>query len=175
MVTTTEKEHTMDESPVSPFSYGNPFGRKVIVALPVIVLVMIALAAFVALPERCYFTVSHGELCLVSGKIGWLYEQQSRAMDPVPVKDLDVQELTSKTFNNESDALAVMKAFFEKRVEEGQATVLPKEKELVNLYRVLLRDMKAAQVAGAQGLDKNIEVLQGWLAAFSKRAEVSVK
>ena len=93
-------------------------------------------------------------------------------MDPIPVKDLDVQELTSKAFDSESDALAVMKTFFENRVKEGQAVIFPKEKELVNSYRILLRDMKAARAAGAQGLDKSIDAIQGWLSAFAKKAEV---
>lgn len=127
---------------------------------------------YVSLPVRYFFAVRGGELCLMEGRFSGVGALRCQSIDPVPVRDLDVGSLTAVVFENEGDALKVFKSFFVKRVEDQTAIVLPMEKELAAPYGALLRDLKAARSAGVEGLQKNIDVLQGWMDLYKEKANL---
>jgi hypothetical protein len=65
----------------------------------------------------------------------------------------------------------VLRSFFQKRVQEQNEVLLVKEKELANAYSDLLRDITGAKAAGTPGLEKNIEVLKGWLEIYNAKTK----
>lgn len=144
-------------------------GRRVLYVVPLLVILIVTVFVYMAMPVKYYFTVSGGNLCLMSGRF-WVDAQQCTAIEPIPAKDLNLQALTSQKFEDQAQALSVLRDFFGKRVDEQRQKVSALEKELSAPYAILLRDLKAAKSAGMEGLDKNIEVLQGWVDLYKEQA-----
>jgi hypothetical protein len=145
-------------------------GRRVLYVVPVLAVIVMVAFVFMALPVKYYFTVSGGQLCLMSGRM-WVDAQRCQAIDPIPANDLNLQALTSQEFEDQSQALLVLREFFAKRVDEQRQKVSALEKELSAPYNILLRDLKAAKAAGMEGLEKNIQVLQDWTDFYKGQAQ----
>ncbi len=159
----------MEESSL-PFFRQRLVGRKIIIVLPVIILIAAIILTFTALPKSYYFTVRAGDLYLVRGSSsGWVFSQRSSALEPFSVKGLDLKGITGVAFKTQDDAMNVLRSFFQKRVQEQSEVLLVKEKELVNAYSDLLRDITGAKAAGTPGLEKSIEVLKGWLEIYNAK------
>lgn len=153
-----------------PFFRQRLMGRTIIIVLPVIILIAAVIATVSSLPKSYYFTVRSGDLCLVRGAMSnWVLSDQSNAFEPFSVKGLDLKGVTGVAFKSQEEAIGVLRGFFQKRVQEQSAAVLSKEKELANLYVDLLRDMTGAKAGGIAGLEKNIEVLKGWLEIYNAK------
>jgi len=153
----------MEESSF-PFFRQRLVGRKIVIVLPVVVLIAAIIVTFTVLPKSYYFSVRGQELSLVRGPIScWVFSQRSNALEPFSVKGLDLKGITGVAFETQDEAMNVLRGFFQKRVHEQSETLLVKEKELANAYADLLRDITGAKAAGTPGLEKNIEVLKGWL------------
>jgi len=147
-----------------PFFRQRLVGRKIVIVLPVIILIAVIILAVTALPKNFHFTVRAGDLYLVRGSSSsWVLSQRSSALEPFPVKGLDLKGITGVAFKTQDEAMNVLRGFFQKRVQEQRDSLWVKEKELANAYSDLLRDMTGAKSAGIPGLEKNIEVLKGWL------------
>ncbi|MBI5589284.1 MAG: hypothetical protein HY881_02255 [Deltaproteobacteria bacterium] len=147
-----------------PFFRQRLIGRKIVIILPVIIIIAAIILTFTALPKKYYFTVRAGDLYLVRGSSsGWVFSQRSSALEPFSVKGLDLKGITGVAFKTQDEAMNVLRGLFQKRVQEESEALLVKEKELANAYSDLLRDMSGAKAAGTPGLEKNIEVLKGWL------------
>ena len=161
----------MEESSL-PFFRQRLVGRKIIIVLPVIIIIAAIILTFTALPKSFYFTVRAGDLYLVRGSSsGWVFSQRSSAMEPFSVKGLDLKGITGVAFKTQDEAMNVLRSSFQKRVQEQSEALLVKEKELANAYSGLLRDMTGAKAAGTPGLEKNIEVLKGWLEIYNAKVK----
>jgi hypothetical protein len=155
-----------------PFFRQHLVGRKIVIVLPIIVIIAAIILTFTALPKSFYFTVRAGELYLVRGSSsGWVFSQRSSALEPFSVKGLDLKGVTGVAFKTQEQAMDVLRSFFQKRVQEQNEVLLVKEKELANAYSDLLRDITGAKAAGTPGLEKNIEVLKGWLEIYNAKAK----
>ena len=161
----------MEESSL-PFFRQRLVGRKIVIILPVIILIAAIILIFTVLPKSYYFSVRAGELYLVRGSSScWVLSQRSSAMEPFSVKGLDLKGITGVAFKTQDEAMNVLRSSFQKRVQEESEALLVKEKELANAYSDLLRDMTGAKAAGTPGLEKNIEVLKGWLEIHNARVK----
>jgi len=161
----------MEESSL-PFFRQRLVGRKIVIILPVIILIAAIILTFTVLPKSYYFSVRAGELYLVRGSSScWVLSQRSSAMEPFSVKGLDLKGITGVAFKTQDEAMNVLRSSFQKRVQEESEALLVKEKELANAYSDLLRDMTGAKAAGTPGLEKNIEVLKGWLEIHNARVK----
>lgn len=155
-----------------PFFRQHLVGRKIVIVLPVIVIIAAIILTFTVLPKSFYFTVRGGDLCLVRGSSsGWIFSQRSSALEPFSVKGLDLKGITGVAFKTQEQAMEVLRSFFQKRVLEQSDALLVKEKELANAYSDQLRDLIAAKAAGTPGLEKNIEVLKGWLDIYNAKVK----
>ena len=155
-----------------PFFRQHLVGRKIVIVLPVIVIIAAIILTFTALPKSFYFTVRAGDLYLVRGSSsGWVFSQRSSALEPFSVKGLDLKGITGVAFKTQDQAMDVLRSFFQKRVQEQSEVLLVKEKELANAYSDLLRDLTGAKAAGTPGLEKNIEVLKGWLDIYNAKVK----
>lgn len=153
-----------------PFFRQRLVGRKIVIVLPVIIIIAAIILTFTVLPKSYYFTVRAGELYLVRGSSsGWIFSQRSSAMEPFSVKGLDLKGITGVAFKTQDEAMNVLRSSFQKRVHEQSEALLVKEKELADAYSDLLRDLTGAKAAGTPGLDKNIEVLKGWLEIYNTK------
>jgi hypothetical protein len=153
----------MEESSL-PFFRQRLVGRAIVIVLPVIILIAVILVSFTVLPKSFYFTVRAGELCLVRGPMSnWVMSQRSSAMEPFSVKGLDLKDITGVKFKTQEEAMNVLRSFFQNRIQGQREAILTKEKELAIAYSDLLRDMTGAKASGTPGLEKNIDVLKGWL------------
>ena len=144
-------------------------GRRILWAVPILMVTMLLSYLYFSLPVRYFFAVKGGELCLMAGRFSWVDATRCQSIEPVQVRDLDVGSLTVLVFEKEGEALNVFKSFFVKRIDDQTAKVLPMERELAAPYTTLLRDLKAASSAGVEGLQKNIDVLQGWMDIYKKK------
>ena len=161
----------MEESSL-PFFRQRLVGRKIVIVLPVIIIIAVIILTFTALPKSFYFTVRAGELYLVRGaSSGWVFSQRSSTLEPFSVKGLDLKGITGVAFKTQDEALNVLRSSFQKRVQEQSEALLAREKELANAYLDLLRDMTGAKAAGTLGLEKNIEVLKGWLEIYNAKVK----
>jgi hypothetical protein len=155
-----------------PFFQQRLVGRKIVIVLPVIIIIAAVILTFTILPKSYYFTVRAGELYIVRGSSsGWVFSQRSSALEPFSVKDLDLKGITGVKFKTQDEAMGVLRSFFQKRVQEQRESLLIKEKELVGAYSDLLRDITGAKAAGIPGLEKNVEVLKGWLEIYNANAK----
>jgi hypothetical protein len=155
-----------------PFFKQHLVGRKIVIILPVIVIIAAIILTFTALPKSYYFTVRGGDLVLVRGSAsGWVFSQRSSALEPFSVKGLDLKGITGVAFKTQDQAMGVLRSFFEKRVQEKSDVLLIQEKELADAYSSLLMDLTGARAAGTPGLEKNIEVLKGWLEIYNAKAK----
>jgi hypothetical protein len=68
----------------------------------------------------------------------------------------------------------VLRSFFQKRVQEQSEALLVKEKELAGAYSDLLRELIGAKASGTPGLEKNIEVLKGWLEIYNAKVKPAI-
>ncbi|MCX5883065.1 MAG: hypothetical protein NTU74_15070 [Deltaproteobacteria bacterium] len=153
-----------------PFFRQRLVGRKIVIVLPVIIIIAAIILTVTVLPKSYYFTVRAGELYLVRGSSsGWIFSQRSSAMEPFSVKGLDLKGITGVAFKTQDEAMNVLRSSFQKRVHEQSEALLVKEKELADAYSDLLRDLTGAKAAGTPGLDKNIEVLKGWLEIYNTK------
>ena len=153
-----------------PFFRQRLVGRKIVIVLPVIIIIAAIILTFTVLPKSYYFTVRAGELYLVRGSSsGWIFSQRSSAMEPFSVKGLNLKGITGVAFKTQDEAMNVLRSSFQKRVHEQSEVLLVKEKELADAYSDLLRDLTGAKAAGTPGLDKNIEVLKGWLEIYNAK------
>ncbi len=153
-----------------PFFRQHLVGRKIVIVLPVIIIIAAIILTFTALPKSFYFTVRAGDLYLVRGSSsGWIFSQRSSALEPFSVKELDLRGITGVAFKTQDQAMDVLRSFFQKRVQEQSDVLLVKEKELANAYSDLLRDFTGAKAAGEPGLEKNMEVLKGWLEIYNTK------
>jgi hypothetical protein len=84
-------------------------------------------------------------------------------MEPFSIKGLDLTGITGVSFKTQEEAMDVLRSFFGNRVEAQRQAIFEKEKEMAGPYADLLRDMTGAKASGIPGLEKNIEVLKGWL------------
>ena len=158
-----------------PFFRQHLVGRKIVIVLPVIVIIAAIILTFAALPKSFYFTVRAGDLYLVRGSSsGWVFSQRSSAMEPFSVKGLDLKGITGVAFKTQDQAMDVLRSFFQKRVLEQSDMLLVKEKELANAYSDQLRDLTGAKAAGTPGLEKNIEVLKGWLDIYNAKVKSGI-
>jgi hypothetical protein len=147
-------------------------GRAIIIVLPVIILIAVMIATVSSLPKSYYFTIRAGDLCLVRGSMSnWVLSEQSNAFEPFSVKGLDLKGITGVAYKTQEEAIGVLRSYFQKRVQEQSAAILIKEKELANVYSDLLRDMTGAKAGGIPGLEKNIEVLKGWLDIYNAKTK----
>ena len=161
----------MEESSL-PFFRQRLVGRKIVIVLPVIIIIAAIILAFTVLPKSYYFTVRAGELYLVRGaSSGWVFSQRSSALEPFSVKGLDLKGITGVAFKTQDEAMNVLRSSFQKRVLEQSDALLVKEKELADAYSDLLRDMTGAKATGTPGLEKNIEVLKGWLEIYNAKVK----
>ena len=159
----------MEESKL-PFFRQHLVGRKIVIVLPVILIIAAIIVTFMALPKSYYFTVRGGELFLVRGPLSnWVVSQRSSALEPFPVKGLDLKGITGVAFKTQDEAMNILSSFFQKRLQGQSEALLVKEKELANAYSDLLRDLTGAKAAGTPGLEKNIEVLKGWLEIYNAK------
>ena len=150
-------------------------GRKIVIILPVIVLIAAIIVTVTILPQNYYFSVRGEKLSLVRGPIScWVFSQRSNALEPFSVKGLDLKGITGVAFRTQDEAMNVLRGFFQKRVQEQSEALLNKEKELANAYADLLRDVTGAKAAGTPGLEKNIEVLKGWLEIYNAKVKASI-
>jgi hypothetical protein len=153
-----------------PFFRQRLMGRTILIVLPVIILVAAVIVTISSLPKSYYFTVRAGDFCLVRGAMSyWVLSEQSNAFEPFSVKGLDLNGITGVAFKTQEDAIGVLRSYFQKRVQEQSAAILAKEKELASSYSDLLRDMTGAKAGGIPGLEKNIEVLKGWLDIYNAK------
>jgi|APLow6443716910_1056828.scaffolds.fasta_scaffold275040_2 hypothetical protein len=158
-----------------PFFRQHLVGRKIVIVLPVIVIIAAIILTFTALPKSFYFTVRAGDLYLVRGSSsGWVFSQRSSAMEPFSVKGLDLKGITGVAFKTQEQAMDVLRGFFQKRVQEQSEALLVKEKELAGAYSDLLRELIGAKASGTPGLEKNIEVLKGWLEIYNAKVKPAV-
>jgi hypothetical protein len=164
----------MEESGL-PFFRQHLVGRKIVIILPMIIIIAAIILSVTILPKSYYFTVRGGELLLVRGPCSsWVVSQRSSALEPFSVKGLDLKGITGVAFKTQDEAMGVLRSFFQKRVQAQSEVLLAKEKELASAYSDLLRDMTGAKAAGAPGLEKNIEVLKGWLEIYNAKAKSPV-
>ncbi len=155
-----------------PFFKERLVGRKIVIVLPVIIIIAAVILTFTALPKSYYFSVRGGDLFLVRGSSsGWAFSQRSSALEPFSVKGLDLKGITGVAFKTQEQAMEVLRSYFQKRVQEQSGVLLPKEKELASAYSDLLRDLTGAKAAGTPGLEKNVEVLKGWLEIYNARVK----
>lgn len=155
-----------------PFFRQHLVGRKIVVVLPIILILAAIIVTFTVLPKSYYFTVKSGELLLVRGPVAcWVVSERSSALEPFSVKGLDLKGITGVAFKTREEAMEVLAGFFQKRVQEQSQALLVKEKELADAYSDLLRDMTGAKAAGTPGLEKNIEVLKGWLEVYNAKVK----
>jgi hypothetical protein len=155
-----------------PFFRQRLVGRKIVIVLPVIILIAAIILTFTVLPKSYYFTVRADELYLVRGSSsGWVFSQRSSAMEPFSVKGLDLKGITGVAFKTQDEAMGVLRSSFQKRVQGQSEALLVKEKEMANAYFDLLRDMIGAKASGTPGLEKNIEVLKGWLEIYNAKVK----
>ena len=82
--------------------------------------------------------------------------------------------MTGVAFKTQYEAMNVLRSSFQKRVLEQSDALLVKEKELADAYSDLLRDMTGAKAAGTPGLEKNIEVLKGWLEIYNAKVKSAI-
>jgi hypothetical protein len=158
-----------------PFFRQHLVGRKIVIALPLIVIIAAIILTFTVLPKSFYFTVRTGELYLVRGSSsGWVFSQRSSALEPFSVKGLDLKGITGIAFKTQEQAMEVLRSFFQKRVQEQSDVLLVKEKELSGAYAELLRDLIGAKAAGTPGLEKNIEVLKGWIEIYNAKMKSAI-
>ena len=158
-----------------PFLRQRLVGRKIVIVLPVIIIIAAIILTFTALPKSFYFTVRGGELFLVRGSSScWVFSQRSSALEPFSVKGLDLKGITGVAFKTQDEAMDVLRSSFQKRVQGQSEALLVKEKELANAYSDLLRDMTGAKAAGTPGLEKNIEVLKGWLEIHNAKVKLAM-
>lgn len=144
-------------------------GRRIVVVLPVMLAIMFSIVLYMSLPIRYYFSVSGGNLCLMAGRVTML-GARCEALVPIPAKGLNLSNLTDKIFETQGDALAMLRGYFNHRIAQGNESLFAAEAVLADLYTGLLRDMKGAKAAGVEGLDKNINVLQGWLEIHAEKS-----
>jgi hypothetical protein len=158
-----------------PFFRQHLVGRKIVIVLPVIILIAAIIVTVTVLPKSYYFSVQGGKLSLVRGPVAcWVFSQRSSAFEPFSVKGLDLKGITGVAFKTQEQAIEVMRGFFQKRVQEQNEVILAKEKEMANAYADLLRDLTGAKAAGTPGLEKNIEVLKGWLDIHNAKVNSAV-
>lgn len=163
----------MTEAQGEFFRQERMLGRRVIVILPIFVALVAATLMYMAMPVRYFFTVQDGEMCMMAGRLSWLGTQRCQVMDPIPVEGMNVESLTTQVFETQADGLAVLRSFFLKRIQHQAQELLPLERELVRPYATLVKDLKGARSAGADGLDRQISVLQGWLDIYAKKSELA--
>lgn len=155
-----------------PFFRQRLIGRKIVIVLPAIILIAAIIVTFTVLPKSYYFSVRGEELCLVRGPLScWVFSQRSPALEPFSVKGLDLKGITGVAFKTQDEAMNVLAGFFQKRVQEQRDVLLVKEKELADAYADLLRDMTGAKAAGTPGLEKNMDVLKGWLDIYNAKVK----
>lgn len=158
------------EQTTLPFFRQHLIGRKIVIVLPLVVIVAAIILTVSVLPKNYYFSVRGGDLYLVRGVSSCpVLSQRSADMAHFSVKGLDLKGITGVAFKTKEQALSVLHDFFQKRVQEESQAVLAKENELAPAYSDLLRDMTGAKAAGMPGLEKNIEVLKGWLEMYHAR------
>jgi len=158
-----------------PFFRQHLVGRKIVIVLPVIIIIAAVILTFTVLPKSYYFSVRGGDIFLVRGSSsGWVLSQRSSALEPFSVKGLDLKGITGVAFKSQEQAMEVLRGFFQKRVQEQNEALLVKEKELANSYSDLLRDLTGAKAAGTPGLEKNIEVLKGWIEVYNAKVKPAV-
>lgn len=151
-----------------PYLQQRLIGRKVIIFLPVVAILAAIISTFMLLPKSYYLKVRDGELFLVEGYLSsWVSSPRSSTMPPFSVKGLDLKGITNVEFETQDEAMDVLRSFFQKRVQAQSEALLVKEKELASAYSDLLRDTTGAKAAGIPGLEKNIEVLKGWLEIYN--------
>jgi hypothetical protein len=155
-----------------PFFRQRLMGRTIVIVLPVIILIAVIIATISSLPKSYYFTVRGGDISLVRGSMSnWVLSEQTSLFEPFSVKGLDLKGITGVAFNTQEEALGALRGFFQKRVQEQCTAVQAKEKELAGPYAVLLRDMMGAKAGGVPGLEKNIEVLKGWIEIYNAKTK----
>ncbi len=160
------------DQPVLPYLQQRLIGRKVIIILPVIAILAAIISTFMLLPKSYYLKVRDGELFLVEGYLSsWVSSPRSSTMTPFSVKGLDLKGITNVEFETQDEAMDVLRSFFQKRVQAQSEALLVKEKELANAYSDLLRDTAGAKAAGTPGLEKNIEVLKGWIEVYNVKVK----
>jgi hypothetical protein len=170
--TISKKEREMEELASKLIGQERFLGRKVIWLVPILMVITLSSYLYFSLPVRYFFSVRGGELCLMAGRFSRVDAVRCQSIEPVPVAGLDVGSLTAVVFEHEGEAVNEFKSFFVKRVNDQTAKVLPMERELAAPYGALLRDLKAAKSAGVEGLQKNIDVIQGWMDIYKKKTEL---
>jgi hypothetical protein len=147
----------------------NLLGRRILVVLPSVVVLMCVFIAFMAAPLRYYFKVSGGNLYLMAGKLAYLDESRSKAFEPVPVEGMDLKDITSQSFESESAALSSIREESAKMAEAQCLQLMEKEKELVAPYKSLLTSLRIAHSAGAAKYARDVDVLKGWLEMYAEK------
>jgi hypothetical protein len=153
------REDRMEEGHV----YKNVLGRRVIIAIPIIFMVMAAIFLLMVVPSRYEFKVTKGHLGLWITSGGWLNDQQSKVFGSVPVGNADFGNLLGRSFETETEALKALSSLTTTGTRDRQEKLIPLEKQIAGLYTDLVAYHRVAKELDLPGKDDNVKGLQDWL------------
>ncbi|MEJ5299433.1 MAG: hypothetical protein WHS38_00405 [Thermodesulforhabdaceae bacterium] len=136
------------------------------------VVVVIAVAVFLAIPTKYYFCLKDGRLGLYVGRIGWFDALKDKSFEPVyfgKEKDPELQALLNQRFKTRDEALEALRPVALHRIHRHIGALAEIEKTLFEQYQVLLGEYLAAHQAGVKGFEIPIEALQTWLEMYENR------
>jgi hypothetical protein len=146
-------------------------GRRVTIILPIAFITIITMALIMRLPVRYHFKVNNGEMTLTEARLSWLGGKQSEAIAPFTVGDADFKELLKNRFDTAEDAIASLREYSVKKLQEHQGKVIALERELVGPYSAYLGYLSGAAGAGVEGVDRDIHVIQEWIDYYREKTQ----
>jgi hypothetical protein len=155
--------------------YKNLLGRKIIIAVPIIFVVMAVIFMVMELPSRYQFKVTNGQLGLWITSGGWLTTQQSKAFATVPVGNADFGNLLGQSFETEIEALKALSSLATTGIRDRQEKLIPLEKQIAGLYTDLAAYLRVAKELDLPGKDDNEEGLQDWLNYYMAKLQQASK
>jgi hypothetical protein len=155
--------------------YKNVLGRRVILVIPIVFMVMAVMVVLMLVPTRYQFKVSNGQLGLWITKGGWLIAQQSKAFGTIPVGNADFGNLRGQSFETEIEALKALSSLATTGIKDREEKLIPLEKQIAGLYTDLVAYLRVAQELDLAGKDDNVEVLQNWLNHYMAKLQRAPK
>jgi hypothetical protein len=155
--------------------YKNVLGRRVILVIPIVFMVMAVMVVLMLVPTRYQFKVSNGQLGLWITRGGWLIAQQSKAFGTIPVGNADFGNLPGQSFETEIEALKALSSLATTAIKDREEKLIPLEKQIAGLYTDLVAYLRVAQELDLAGKDDNVEVLQDWLNHYMAKLQRASK
>jgi hypothetical protein len=155
--------------------YKSIMGRRVILVVPIVFIVMVAMVMFMFVPMRYQFKVINGELGLWIARGGWLISQQSKAFGTVAVGNADLGSLLDRSFETEMEAVKALSSLVTAGIADREEKLITLEKQIVVLYTDLVAYLGVVKELNLAGKDDNVEVLQDWLNYYMAKLQRTSK